>query len=547
MPRILSRALALGAVALALAGCTKVGGAGSEGLRRNAFTRPHVLRWSDNEDVAGLNPHIVSQANVSWLSELTMAYLARYDRKNEPVPELATEIPTQRNGGISADGKTITFHLRRGVKWSDGKPFDADDVAFSIGVVLNPRNNEIGRDGWNLIAKVDEPDKQTVVLHLKKPYGLYLPTFFGTAGVNPCILPKHILGGLATINDAPYNSLPVGIGPFRYKEWRRGDAIVLEANPYYWRGRPKLDQIVFKIIPDANTVFTQLGSGDLDLWVQVRSTFAERIGKLPGFVVQRRPSTFYDHIDFNLKRAVVADPAVRQALRLATDRRALLQEANHGVGLLSESAVPIASPAYDKRLALVPFDLAKANALLDADGWKRGPDGVRAKNGVRLALEFTLGSGAPDLDTRVELVRAWWKQIGVALSVKHYLPSLYFAPYAEGGILFGGKYDAATFAWGGDVSGDVSAEFECTLIPPNGENNTRYCNRAVDAAMERFKGLYDPAQRQPYADFIQETIFKDAPTIVLDDREDLYAVNADLKNFRPNAVTPFDDFMDVDI
>ncbi|MGP6159526.1 MAG: ABC transporter substrate-binding protein [Vulcanimicrobiaceae bacterium] len=534
------------AAAFALAACTKLGGAG-QGQRHNAFTRPHVLRWSDGEDIGGLNPHLISQANVSWLSELTMAYLVRYDQANKPVPELATGIPTQRNGGISADGKTIVFHLRRGVKWSDGQPFNADDVAFSIGVVLNPKNNEVGRSGWDLIAKVDERDKYTVVLHLKKPYGLFLPTYFGTAGVNPCILPKHLLGGLATINDAPYNSMPVGIGPFRYTQWRRGDAVVMEANPYYWRGRPKLDQIVFKIVPDANTVFTQLGSGDLDLWAEVRYTFTERIGKLPGFIALRRPSTFYDHIDFNVTRPVVSDPVVRRALRLATDRPALIQEANHGVGLLSESVVPVASPAYDKSLALVPFDLARANGLLDAAGWKRGADGVRVKNGVRLALEFTLGSGAPDLDTRVELIRAWWKQIGVAISVKHYLPSLFFGPFADGGILNTGKYDAATFAWGADIEGDVSALFECRQIPPNGENSVRYCNHAVDTAIENFSRLYDPAERQPYANFIQQQIFKDAPTIVLDDRQDLYSVNADVVNFRPNAVSPFDDFMNVDI
>ena len=166
---------------------------------------------------------------------------------------------------------------------------------------------------------------------------------------------------------------------------------------------------------------------------------------------------------------------------------------------------------------------------------------------MRLALELVHTSGTPDIDTRVELVRSWWKHVGASISVKRYLPSVLFAPYADGGIIFAGKYDAATFAWGGDVVGDVSPLFECTQIPTNGENNTRYCNRAVDAAMEKFKSLYDPAQRQRYADFIQEQIFRDAPTIVLDSREDLYSVNRDLRNFNPNAVSPLDDLMNVDI
>ncbi len=123
------------------------------------------------------------------------------------------------NGGVSKDGLTITWHLRHGVKWSDGAPFDADDVVFSTNAVNNPANNEVGRDGWDLITKIDEPDKYTVVYHLKKPYSGYLPSFFGSAGANPCILPKHILGNLPNINTAPYNAKPIGIGPFRYVEW----------------------------------------------------------------------------------------------------------------------------------------------------------------------------------------------------------------------------------------------------------------------------------------------------------------------------------------
>jgi len=144
-----------------------------------------------------------------------MGWLTRYDSENKPFPELLSVLPTVENGGVSKDGKTITWHLRHGVKWSDGAPFDADDFVFSTQAVLNPKNNEVGRDGWDLIEKIDEPDKYTVVYHMKKPYAPYLATFFGTAGANPCIIPKHILGNLPNINTAPYNALPIGIGPLR--------------------------------------------------------------------------------------------------------------------------------------------------------------------------------------------------------------------------------------------------------------------------------------------------------------------------------------------
>ncbi|MBV8727068.1 MAG: hypothetical protein JO233_04725, partial [Candidatus Eremiobacteraeota bacterium] len=189
----------------ALVACTKVSTGGPGG--HNAFTKPHYLRYSDaGGDLASLNPVLNSETRVGYISQMTMAYLARYDAHNRPFPELLTVIPTQANGGISADGKTITWHLRHGVRWSDGTPFSADDVVFSTNVVNNPANNVIGRDGWNLIQKIDEPDKYTVVYHLRKPYAAYLPTFFGSAGANPCVLPKHILGNLPNINQAPYNA-----------------------------------------------------------------------------------------------------------------------------------------------------------------------------------------------------------------------------------------------------------------------------------------------------------------------------------------------------
>ena len=176
--------------------------------RANDWTTPHVLTMSDAGDVNTLNPHFSQNAPVANLSEMTMAWLIRWDEHNKPYPELATEVPTQSNGGVSKDGLTITYHIRRGVKWSDGAPFDADDVVFSTAVVNNPANDEGGR--FDQIASVDEPDKYTVVYHLKKPYAVFFVGFFSSCCANPSILPKHLLAKYPNINNVPYNSLPVG-------------------------------------------------------------------------------------------------------------------------------------------------------------------------------------------------------------------------------------------------------------------------------------------------------------------------------------------------
>ncbi|MGD0473362.1 MAG: peptide ABC transporter substrate-binding protein [Candidatus Velthaea sp.] len=555
----MSRLLGLLLCACLLAGCTKVGdnpaqpvqshqaaAPGAPSAARNRATIAHTLRIGDTQDITSLNPHLATALSLNFMSQMTMAYLVRYGHDNRPIPELATVVPTKKNHLISGDGLTITWHLRKGVKWSDGVPFDADDMVFSTNAVNNPQNNEVGRDGWDLITKIDEPDKYTVVFHLKRPYSAFLPTFFGSAGANPCLLPKHLLGTLANINNADYNSKPVGIGPFRYVNWVRGDHVELEANPYYWRGTPKLKKVIFKLIPDSNTLLTQLQTGEVDLWPLVDSGFYDRVKTLSGRTTIHSPGYLYSHLDFNLKRAVFADKAVREALRYAVDRRTLRDKVLHGLGVLQAGPLSPASPLYTA-LPDVPFDLAKANALLDAAGWKRGADGIRAKGARRLAFDFALTSGSPDADQEVELLRSTWQQIGARINVLHYPSATIFAPYQQGGIVYAGKFDMVTFSWQLTPDGDLSNVYECSQMPPNGQNVLHYCNPKTDALLQQSKAAYDEEQRRPILAAIQKQIIADVPEVVMWIREDVYSYNSDLTGWHPNNTTPFDDMLGVDL
>jgi peptide/nickel transport system substrate-binding protein len=459
--RRLAALLLLGFVATA---CTKLTANVPGG--RHSFTKAHTLRLAAAEDLVGLNPLTNSQATLGFLSEMTMAYFFRGDIHSEPVvPELVTEIPTKANGGISADGKTMTFHLRHGVVWSDGVPFNADDVIFTTKVILDPKTNIIGRDGWDHIVSMDEPDKYTVVYHLREPYAAYTSTYFSTIGANPAILPKHLLLG-KDVNTDPYNALPVGIGPFKYKAWKRGDSVELVPNPRYWRGTPKLHEVVYEEIQDRNVVAEELRTHELDLWIPVAPHYINDVRSIPDVHVNLVKSFFYDHLDFNTTHPAVADPVVRRALRMAIDRPLLLQKIRFGVYDLTESVVPPVS-RFHENIPLVPFDIAGANKLLDRDGWVRGPDGIRAKNGIRLSLDFATASGTPDADQQIELIRSWWKQLGVDIQIKHYLSSLFFAIAADGGIIFGGKFDAVVFAWGGTPAQDQANIYGCAYIPPD--------------------------------------------------------------------------------
>jgi peptide/nickel transport system substrate-binding protein len=373
-------------------------------------------------------------------------------------------------------------------------------------------------------------------------------TFFSTGGANPAIMPKHLLAQYPDINNVAYNSLPIGIGPFKYQEWKRSDRVVMVANPLYFRGAPKLKEIDFDIIPNQNTILTELQAKQLDMWVLVpASYFAGKMQNLGEFAYIRQPGYIFNHIDFNIARPALKDAAVRQALRYATDRPTIIQKVSHGIGILEEQPAPKTSAYYDPNIKPVPFDLAKANQLLDQAGWKRGPDGIRQKNGVKLALDFVTNSGNPAGDQIIELIRNTWSQAGVSITVKHFASNLLFASYQDNGIIQRGKWDVVFFAWGVNSIGDFSALYACDQFPPQGQNAMLWCNKRADKAMHDLYAHYDQAQRNRDDVVLFDELNKEVPTIVELGREDIFFFNRDLRNFQPNGVSPFDGMQNVDI
>jgi peptide/nickel transport system substrate-binding protein len=533
----ISRYAAAIVTAAILCSCTKSG----------QDLNPHYLRIADGSgDINTLNPHLFTEAPIGYISQMTQAYLVKYDVQNQPYPELLTVVPTQANGGISKDGDTITWHLRKGVRWSDGAPFNADDVIFSTHVVLNPANNEVGRDGWNLITKMDEPDKYTVVYHLRHPYASYEPTFFGSAGANPTVLPKHILGNLPNINHAAYNAKPVGIGPFRVVVWRRGEGVDLEPNPYYFRGMPKLKRVTYKFIPSRDTLVTSMQTGDVDMWPQAPASFITRLLGISNFRTDVIVTPWYSHLDFNVTRPLVSDVRVREAIRYAIDRRSLVAKVVRGYGIIQESTVSPNVPIAPT-IPFVDYDPAKARQLLDSAGWRVGADGIRVKNGQRLSLQFPYYTGSSAADATVEFLREELKAVGIEIQTRQYAPAMYFAAYQDNGIVYGGKWDMTMFAWQTDPIGEISNIWECDQIPPNGQNVTRFCNKQLDTLLEQFKLTYNTEAHRKILEQEEKIIAANAASIVLYVWKAGNSYNKNLTGWKPGAWTPFDDMGNVDI
>ena len=542
MNRALIRKLAFGLL-MGLAACSPVGSGSSGGA-----SNQHWLRIATGQgDPNSLNIHLDPSGVTGFISELSQAYLARYDRHARPVPELITVIPTQRNHGISADGKTITWHLRRGVRWSDGAPFTGDDVVFSVRTIMNPANNEEqGTSGWDLIARMEQPDPYTVVFHLKRPYGSYLPLYFGTAANEPCILPKHILGSLHDINTAPYNSAPVGIGPFRVVKWRHGDAIELEANPYYWRGMPKLKRITFKLLTSQETLVNQMQTGEVDLWPLMPPSYTQRLQSVASLHVLVEPNFRTTNLDFQNQRPLVNDVRVRRAIRLALDRKRLIATVMHGFGTVHDGVViPLDPPTdHDKTVA---YDPAAARALLEAAGWHLQPDGTRAKAGTKLVLDTVFPLGTAELDQTVEYIRAALHDVGITITSRRFAPNVFRAQISAGGILYNGKYELAVYPRTLEAVSDVNGLYGCESIPPRGENATRYCSPEVDGLVRDVENSYDDTARRRLFGRVQARIVADAPTIILYVWRGGYAWNRAVRGFDPPLITPFDDMLGVDV
>ncbi|MGH7727861.1 MAG: peptide ABC transporter substrate-binding protein [Vulcanimicrobiaceae bacterium] len=518
-----------GSLAAGLAGCTRISAVHNAG---NPFTIPGTLRYSDGEDIAGLNLHIVPQVSVQLLTQLTGAYLIRFDDHFKPYPELIERIPSQRNGDISADGLEITYRLRKELVWDDGAPLRADDVAFSFEAVNNPKNNEYSRTGFDQVVDVAARDPYTATVKLKRPYGSFYEIYFSSS--NLPLLPKHLLGNLPDINTTPFNALPVGAGPFKYQSWNRNSSVEMVANDRYYRGRPKLDHVTYKIIPDWNTVQTALRTGEIDIAWLVPNNFIDHLAATPGFGRIGQPSDLRAQIEFNNAHPPLDDPLVRKALLMATDRATLVAKVEHGHASLSDSPLgPLAAGALT--LGPQPYDPKGAAALLERAGWALGADGTRRKNGTPLAVEFATITGNAERDSWLVLIQSWWGALGVKVTVKHYPPSVMFGPYSEGGVLTKGTYQAGVDEQGYGYSGTLTTIFACNQFPPAGYNVIRYCNPTLDRLMARFDQTYDFDERDRLVAQIQRLIANDVPQITLFYPQDNFVYNADLKGFGPVA------------
>ncbi|MFZ0032344.1 MAG: peptide ABC transporter substrate-binding protein [Candidatus Cybelea sp.] len=543
MKRGACRAIAALTVAIALCACAKVG-YGTTSVGSNSWTIPGVLRFSEFSDPKNLNPMLNSATPTLDLSMFIFSWTVRYDANGHPVPDAITEIPTVANGDVSKDGLTLKYKLRPNIKWQDGQPLTCNDLKFTWQAVMNTHNNVITTDGFKDIGSIDCSDPHVVVVHMKRLYAPFLQQLWSVNGNAP-ILPEHLLAKYnddkGSFNTAPYNALPIGSGPFKVVAWNRGQDVRLVANPDFYLGRPKLKEVIYKILPDENTAVTQLQTHELDMlalgtglkWPEYAGLAADPRNGLKAIRVD---AFAWEHVDFNLRHPIVSDVQVRRALAYATDRGEIINKVAHGSAIPANTdQQPHYSWAYTDDVVHYPFDPAKAKALLDADGWKVGPDGIRVKNGQR--LEFTLSTQTESTIGKANetVLQRQWRDVGAQADVKNY-PTSQFFDNSTSGILEGGHYDVALFSWIGAADPDDSAIYSGANLAPHGQNAMFWTNRAATDAMTDALKTIDQGRRKRDYTVVQQQLALDVPTIILFFQRFPFVYNSDLKGFNPSPV-----------
>lgn len=530
----MKRPFALAVLAGLLTGCSKV--ASDNGVE-HSWTQPGVLRVAIQGEPKNLNPLLTSNTSDVFIARFMFLPLIQPDGKGVQQPLLVTEIPGTANGGISADGLTITYRLRKDVKWSDGVPFSSKDVKWTWQALMNPDNNIVSRHGYDDIKSVDTPDPATVVVHLKAKFSPFVNTFFTDSDQPYGVAPEHALAKYPNVNQIPFNSEPtVSDGPFRFAEWVHNDHVSLVANDKFFLGKPGLKRIDIKIIPDENTSVELLKTHAIDWIYQASIHLYPQVKDIAGTsIVWMRVNGYYD-IQINTASPTMKDVRIRQAIAYVLDKQNLVNTTMYGQETVATEDLPDWMWAFNPKVRSYPYDVDKARELLTQAGYTSGPGGTLQKNGEPLSLLLVTENSNTTYKQLALLVQAQLRRIGVQAQIKLFPGAQLYAPAGEGGILQNGHFDLIVDGWYSGIDPDDSAQFMCGNVPPGGYNYTRYCSPEMDAAETMALTHYDQATRKLAYAKTQTLLARDVPEIFINWLRQMHPINVDFKGFDPSPV-----------
>lgn len=464
---------------------------------------PKVATITFFEEPDTLNPYYTTMWFAGLAYDFQLLSLWQFDDVGKINPELAAEVPTTDNGGISADGLTLTIKLRQDAVWTDGTAITAHDYVFTADMIMDDGNAVQTRYPFDTyVVSYKALDDYTIEIVMNAPYVGW------SAGFDLNFLPKHVLQPVfdaeGTIDNADWNRNPtVANGPFVLKEWVAASHLILEANDTYWRGSPELDEIHIRIVPDDEAQMAAIKAGDTDIGVYLTAADkpdmdaladVELVDSSGGWI----ESWFFNLIDEDLAAAndleaghiALQDKKVRQAIAMSFDRQEVIDELFYGLYRVP-GVFWYDSPYEDLSIEPWPFDQTAAKALLDDAGWvDSNGDGTRDKDGVELVLHYATTAGNENRESTQLIVQQQMAEVGIGIRIDNYSYDVIWNGYGDDGPVAQGKYDIAEWSTQPtDFPDPNEPGWLCEEIPsaanPAGGNWSGVCIDELDVLMDQ--------------------------------------------------------------
>ena len=500
-----------------------------------------VFTLGSNADVDSMNQFVMVSTGYIIHS---MAYneLISYSPKDfSAVPDLATVVPTQANGGISADGLTWTYHLHDGVTWSDGVPLTANDVAYTFNRVIDEHQG-CCFSYLKYVTSVTAPDATTVVLKLSQPAIM--------THIDIYIYPEHVWSKVSTAEAKTYENFPgVTSGPFTPVEWKKGQYMRLVANPNYFKGAPHVDEIDYRVFNNQDAAVAALKNHEIDFIDLLKPNLFNSLKTAPGVGTAVTVTDLFDDLAFNTGalqgdgNPALRDPVFRKAISMAIDKQTLVDKVMLGYATPGDTIVSPLTPFWHATIPpdqQMSFNIAAANQLLDQAGYiDTDGNGIRNQpnGGPDINLRYYLTASIDATVPTAQFVQNWLKQIGIATTVKSYSDS------KMADIEVAGTYDIVQWDWYAGIDPDfIMSVATCDQRPKvnaSGQNvgglwsDTQYCNPAYDQQYLQQKTTLDPAKRAAIVKQMQVQLYDSAAYVVLWYDSDLQAYNTDWTGFVP--------------
>lgn len=522
--RILAAAVALSAVMLgACAGDRKEAPAKPASAPAAVSATPDygdAIVGGSLGDVSGFLSAVTTDSASHDAASYVFNGLVRYDKDIRLEGELA------ESWDVSPDGRTITFHLRKGVTWHDNVPFTSDDVMFTYKRMIDPKTPTAYAEDFKQVRRASAPDPHTFVVEYGKPFAPALASW----GMG--ILPRHLLEKYPDISKSPLNSKrPIGTGPFRFVEWKTGEKIVFEANPGYFEGRPYLSRVVTRVIPDLATQFLELKSGGID-WMgltPLQYTRQTDTAEFKGAFNKYRYLSFgYTYLGFRLSHPLFSDKRVRQAIAHAVNKKEIIDGVLFGLGQEATGPYKPGTWVHNPDVRRYPHDQARARALLAEAGWNAGADGTLAKGGRRFAFTVLTNAGNDVRAKTAAIIQQNLAAVGIRMEIRTLEWSAFINEFVNKR-----KFDALILGWSITPDPDQFDIWSSTKTGPNELNHVGFADAEVDRLLEEGRRTFDLEKRKAAYFRIQEILAEEQPYVFLFWPDSLPAVARRIRGIEP--------------